>query len=424
MPDALNIRAEIRKAREQGYFDLSQLKGRYSREQLGDLLNELDRKHIPREPPGRALGRLEEEMVRTSVSTRVDMRTARSIINSLRTGTVPPCDLTPLSVGRQRLGRQMVEDLTQVAEDSARVRFLNAAYGAGKTHSLWLLAETAFRQNFAVSFVTLNPRTCPLHSLLTVYGAILDGIRTSGTRGEPGLQRVLDRWIDIVNRDGQDVARDRIRQLAPHFVTALAEYAGARLNPIRPNPERQLFLLNYLSGRRVLRRDLSKLDISHIIDNANALATLREITILIRQLGFRGLCIFLDEAESVLSFSRFAQVDEGYRNLLRIVEAGPGLRSCYFVYAATPVFFDGYAAYWGAAASIQPAHIYELDRLSRDEYVELGERIAGIYSVAYDRSAAVEKLHAVATPLAEEANDVGTFVRAVVAILDRERRGG
>ncbi len=306
---------------------------------------------------------------------------------------------------------------------SPRVRFLDAAYGAGKTHSLWLLAEAAFQQNFAVSFVTLSPGSCPLHSMLAVYGAILNGIHTAGSRDQRGLQRLLDRWMEIVQRDGPAVAQNHIRQLAPYFVTALAEYAGARVNPIRPNYSRQTLLLDYLSGKRTSLRDLRSLEIDYEITDENALATLKDVTRLVRQLGFRGLCIFLDEAESVLSLNRTQHVDRAYLNLLRIARAGPDLRNCYFVYAATPGFFDEYAAHWGDSAVIDPSHIYPLERLSDDEFRQLARRISVICGKAYNHSLPIERVEAVAAQLPALTTDVGGFVRSVVAILDRERRG-
>src|SRR5262245_58145631 len=180
--------------------------------ELGALHIELGRRGIPRRAPANPAEMLQQ-------------RDAVKIINALRLGTVPQCDLGTLSVGRAVLRQRLSDDLRTVGRGSTRVRFLDAAYGAGKTHSLWLLAEAAFQENFAVSFVTLSPGSCPLHSMLTVYGAILDGIHTAGLRDQRGLQRLFDRWIELVQREGPVAAGERIRQLAPYFVTVLAEYA-------------------------------------------------------------------------------------------------------------------------------------------------------------------------------------------------------
>lgn len=412
MAGPLDIQAIARAAAARGYFSLDLLKGRQWRpEELRALYDEVSRQHIPLESP-------------PDPAENLDVRDGVQIINALRHGTVPQCDLSALSVGRHMLRKRLTDDLQEVGRGSPRVRFLDAAYGAGKTHSLWLLAEAAFRQNFAVSFVTLSPGTCPLNSMLAVYGAIVNGIHTAGSRNQRGLRRLLDRWIEILQHDGQAVAQNRIRELAPYFVTALAEYAGARVNPIRPNHSRQDLLLEYLSGKRTLLRDLRALGIDHHITEANALTTLKEVTLLVRQLSFRGLCIFFDEAESVLSLNRAPQVDQAYQNLLRIVRAGPDLRNCYFVYAATPGFFDEYAAYWGESEAINPTHIYPLDRLSDDEMMELAKRISIIYGKAYDHAVPLQKIETIGQLLSSRTSDVGSFVRNVVTVLDRERRGG
>lgn len=410
MARPLDIEVIVRRAAGRGYFGTDLLRGCHvTPEELRALHEELVRCRISREPP-------------PDPTERLSQRDAVKIINALRHGTVPQCDLSALSVGRTALRQRLSHDLQDVGYGSPRVRFLDAAYGAGKTHSLWLLTEAAFQQNFAVSFVTLSPGSCPLHSMLTVYGAILNGIHTAGLRDQRGLQRLLDRWIEIVERDGPAVAERRIRQLAPYFVTALAEYAGARVNPIRQNYSRQTLLLDYLSGRPVPRRDMRTLGIDHQITEESALTSLEEVTRLVCQLGFRGLCIFLDEAESVLSLNHARRVDQAYLNLLRIVRAGRDLPNCYFVYAATPGFFDAYAAYWGDSAVIDPAHIYHLERLSDDEFLELARRIAALYEKAYNRVVPGEGVRAVAAHLPARTTDLGGFVRSVVALLDRERR--
>ena len=405
MPDPLNVQAEIRAAEERGYFDLGLLKGTFAPHQLQVLFRELDQRKIPRQAP--------QDVMQPAV--------ARTIINALRRGTVPQCDLTALSVGRVSLRRRLDLDLEEVGRGSARVRFLNAAYGAGKTHSLWLLAETAFRQNFAVSFVTLSPTECPLHSLLAVYGAIVAGVHTNESRQRRGLETLLDRWIEIIRQDGTHTAHRRIGELADYVVTALAEYAGATRNPVRPNYTRQQLLLRYLSGRHCLRRELRPLGLQHVVDESTALAELKQITLLVRHLGFRGICIFLDEAESALSFSRWQHISKAYQNLQHIVEASTDLQNCYFIYAATPSFFDTYRTYWQDDAAIAASAVYTLDALTMPEYRELAERITGIYGKSYGQAAPLEKVRLAAGSLAENTDGVGGFVRTLVAILDRER---
>jgi hypothetical protein len=407
VPSDLDVQAVVQAAKKRGYFDSSLIRGSYTPDQLRTLFHELDRRKIPRETP--------EE--------RMDRGTALKIINALRTGTVPQCDLSALTVGRTALRARLTTDLHDVAEGSTRVRYLDADYGVGKTHSLWLLADMAFRENFAVSFVTLSPTSCPMHSLLAVYGAIVDGVQTSTASDGRGLEHLFDRWIEIVQRDGRSLAEQRLRQLAPYVVTTLAEYAGATHNPVRQHQERQMLLLNYLAGKRCPRRELRNLGITHLIDDTTALPTLEQITVLVRHLGFRGLCIFLDEAESVLSLSRGNLTNQAYMNLYHIAKVGPYLQNCFFIYAATPSFFNDYASYWPDQAVIDASTVYNLEPLQPEEHIELAERICGIYGKAYDWLAPVDQIRQI-VPRITENGGVGALVRILVAILDRLRSGG
>lgn len=413
MTKKFDIEGVIEAARIAGYFDMGLLKGQFTQAQLRDLFAQLRKRGIPTEPPQQP-------------EALLDRRTALTMVNALRTGTVPQCDLTPLSVGRTNLRGRLISDLGEVANGSPKVRFLNAPYGSGKTHSLWLLAETAFREGFAVSFVTLSRSSCPLNSMLSVYEAIVNGIHTNESRKHRGLERLLNRWIEIIQSDGKEAAQRRVAQLPGYLVQALAEYAGATCNPIQQNHARRLLVLDYLAGKRCSRPELRGLGLTKSIDEASALKVLEDLTILVRQLGFRGLCIFLDEAESVLSFGQGTRsAYQAYANLCQIVQTGPLLRNCYFIYAATPGFFDEYTEYW-PAEPIKDSHIYPLEPLSESEYFLLAERICRIYGKAYGVQVPVQKVTEVAKPLLQVLNangsgSVSDFVRSIIAILGREK---
>jgi hypothetical protein len=205
-------------------------------------------------------------------------------------------------------------------------------------------------------------------------------------------------------------------------VAALAQYADATLNPVRPDPAKAAAILAYLSGRKSLVRDLRALGIGQQITEDTALTTLTDLTRLVRDLGFRGLCVFFDEAESALSFGTI-RTAQAFQNLYRLVQKAPSLPNCYFIYATTPSFFDSYRGYWPEDKPIADSHIYALEPLSLDEYVELAGNICAISSRAYDWNAPHEKVRQLVKPLVDETRDVGRFVRSLVAVLDRSRRG-
>lgn len=99
MARPLDIPAIVRAAAERGYFDTDLLKGRHVTPQERRALDdELGRRRIPREAP-------------PDPAEKLDRRDAVKIINALRHGTVPQCDLSALSVGRSALRQRLTTDL-------------------------------------------------------------------------------------------------------------------------------------------------------------------------------------------------------------------------------------------------------------------------------------------------------------------------
>ena len=172
----------IKQANDRGYFDFADFPGlKLSFEQLKEISNLLKKKKIP-------------FRILSSI-TNPTQQEALHIVNSLRKGVPPPVDVTNFSVGRKNLMDRLSKDLQTVAQGSSLVRFMNADYGYGKTHSLYLLRETAFNLEYVVSIITLSQNSCPIHNFMAVYDQIMWNLRTREERNKPALENVLDSSI-------------------------------------------------------------------------------------------------------------------------------------------------------------------------------------------------------------------------------------
>ena len=150
----LDLSKIIRRVREKGYFDFANFPGLIlTLEEFKELSRLLEKDGIP----------LGSEV--TDDNKELSQREAIQIINSLRKGIPPSSNVAAFSVGRGNLLDRFRKDLQSVGGGSSQVRFMNADVGAGKTHSLYLLRENAFRQGFVVSTVTLSQSSCPLYDL-------------------------------------------------------------------------------------------------------------------------------------------------------------------------------------------------------------------------------------------------------------------
>src|SRR5579862_4924577 len=83
-------------------------------------------------------------------------REKSAILNSLRAGVVPRIGLHHLQVGRLDEIKAVLNDLTQIEEGGAAVRFIIGRYGAGKSFFLNLCRMAALKKRFVVAQADLT----------------------------------------------------------------------------------------------------------------------------------------------------------------------------------------------------------------------------------------------------------------------------
>ncbi len=412
MEGIVNFSEIIEQAERRGYFAFVDFPGlKLDHKEVKLLKETLKKKNIPFKHKGSA------EIFR--VLPNYSKADAAQIITALRKGVPPPIGVSRFSVGRQKLVDRMRNHLNGVASGTSRVCFMNADYGLGKTHSLYLLREIAFYQGFAVSIVTLSETSCPIHDFMTVYDKVMWNLRTQEQRSSPALENVLDRWLQLIRDLGEERARHLIMMLPDNLKSALNAYYESQ-SPIRPNEEKRMLVLDYLSGKNIYLRDLKRFDINVRIDSSNALLMLGYMSSLFRNLGYKGICILFDEADPIHSFARYDHQDEAYRNLFRIIRNSQQSAHCYFLYATTPTFFDNYLSYWPSKNKISDNDVFELERLNVTELRELGSNIHQIYCVykGKERSDSTDQLLWELPSKPGFSDSIGNFVRRCIGIMD------
>lgn len=364
-----NLNDIVAEAKRKGYFAFEDYpKLRLNCQEMLELNRMLIKKNIP-------IGPQDDQKP-------VSSKQAIEIINSLRRGIPSPDGTSYYSVGQEELISEVKSDLSKIGEGKSIVRFLNADIGEGKTHTLYRLREIAYQHDFAVSIVTLSQNSCPLYDFMTVYHDIMWGLRTSDQRSRPALTNIFDRWVDDIRRLDVSKIYDIVQnQLPPTIRDFMAAYVDAS-NLIRPNEIKRQQIIKFLGGEKISKRDLRIIGINSSIDSYNALKILSEVSIAIRFIGFKGICIFFDEAESIHSFARSTDKDKAYSNLQQIIKQSQMFPHCYFLYATTPSFLNSYDNGWIRQLYTKP--FLTLENLDVGKRQEIGEKIIDLYSFAYE----------------------------------------
>lgn len=361
---------------------------------------------------------------------------ANNVIKKLRDGVPSKDDVSLFAVGHRDLFEYFERALGEITEyDMQGIKFIQADYGHGKTHFLYLLAQLALHRNFIVSIVSLDRRKAPLNKLEMVLPLIMGNIMTPNA-SQGGLARILQEWARSVqgldsNSILQQIDEDEgLQLLFPDFRMKLSEYARSYNRPEGPNHQACLLTENWFRGEGTPSKRVKSVS-----------SFLSAFVQLVRHLGYNGFVAMLDEAESITMLSRITNRDQANENLRQIID-NQDMEGFYFVFASTPSFLDpdddrgakSYPALWrrisdplgNIGQSALDKVIIELPPLSEDEFTELSKRIKFIYEIAQGRQLPqVEEEHL--RSLAEYVQmrtdrSVRTLVRSTVALLDEARQ--
>ncbi len=302
---------------------------------------------------------------------------ADEILDALRRGTVPESALDAFAVGLEPYRDTLRAELQQCATGRGRFKAVRGEYGTGKTFFARWFQSLARDEGFATSEVQISETETPLHRLETVYRRLIEHLMSAQSQ-RGALRSIIDGWFysleeEVVARDGDCTEKklleatealmgERLRAIerqAPAFGACLRAYRRAVADA---NEDLASGLIAWMSGQPNVAASVKRAaGIKGDIDHFGALGFLQGLLLILRDSGFSGLVLVLDEVETLQRVR--GDVREKSLNALRQfmdeIDAGrfPGL---YLMITGTPAFFDG------------PQGVQRLPPLAQRLHVEFG----------------------------------------------------
>ncbi|MBI4491975.1 MAG: DUF2791 family P-loop domain-containing protein [Chloroflexi bacterium] len=303
---------------------------------------------------------------------------------------------------------------TFIAQGGSAFKMVVGVYGGGKTHFLYCVRDLAWRRNFAVSYVSLSPNQSPFHQLEAVYRALAHGLVPPLapdellSRYDRGLPSFLKAWYAQKLREyherGLAGPARRVEFLQdldalqgmenPNFSKAIKAASRALLEG---REEDFAEAGQWLTGDGFDRRTHGRFGIFQPLDRTTAFPMIRSLAQWVRQLGYRGLVVLLDEAERVPSLSA-RQREQHLSNLRELIdECGHTSFQGVMLFYAVPDenFLEGRTQIYEALKQrvdtvfedFNPTGVkIRLDDLQAepvDFLCQVGEKLADVYEVAY-----------------------------------------
>ncbi len=350
----------------------------------------------------------------------------REIIGALRKGTVPQRGLDFLAVGLQRFETVIAEELADVAQGSAVFKAVRGQYGVGKTFLVRWVQESAKKEGFATAEVQISESETPLHRLETVYRRAMEQLSTPDCF-LGAFRSVLDGWFygleeDVLaegNIDPQDqrslaqradeLLEQRLAEITratPQFASALRAYRSSQRAGDHPVAEG---LAGWLAGQPHVAASIKReAGVKGEVDHFAALSFLRGLLLILKDSGYSGLVLVLDEIETIQRVRSDVREKglNALRQLIDDIDSGrfPGL---YLVITGTPAFYDGPQGIQRLEPLAQRLHVdfqtdarfdnpravqLRLTAFDHDRLVEVGTKVRDLFAADCDAPERVRRL--------------------------------
>ena len=265
-------------------------------------------------------------------SPQVKRRERDSIIQALRAGVVPKLGLRHIQVGRAREIEELVRDIERIGEGGAAIRFIIGEYGSGKTFFLNLIRLIALEKGMVVVSADMAPDR-RLYSTggqsRSLYAEMARNISTR-TKPEGGaMASIVERFAsqavraaEMNDREPGEVIREKLAHLEEltggyDFATVIARYwEGFETG----DEELKSAVLRWLRGEYTTRTDARKaLGVRTIVDDTNVYDQLKLLALFVREAGYRGLVVSLDELVNLYKLAASQARKSNYEQILRIL---------------------------------------------------------------------------------------------------------
>lgn len=272
---------------------------------------------------------------------KLSKRDSNAILRSLMGGVVPTRGLEHIAVGREPELAALTEDLDTIKEGGASFRVLMGRYGSGKTFLGQMLREVALQCNFVVMQAELAQNARFSGSAgqgQMLYRALLASTSTLVRPEGNALAALLERWLsDLQQKVGSE---DGVGQFEPEFQKRLEERIDESLHQLEgmihaydfskvirtyleghleADDARKDAAMRWLRGEYTSTREVRReLGVSVLVGGTGWYNYLRLLAGFVRQIGYRGLILFIDELDNLYQLSNPASRKNNFERLLRI----------------------------------------------------------------------------------------------------------
>lgn len=254
------------------------------------------------------------------------------MLQSLRAGVVPRRGQHLVQVGRSQEVSALISDIARIADGGAAFRLVIGEYGAGKTFFLHLVRLIALQKRLVTVHADLAPDR-RLHATggqaRSLYSELM---RNAATRSKPdggAIAGVVERFVSSALQEAresettpQSAIRSRLDALSDFTGGyAFAEVVAAYWRGHDSGDEQiKSDAIRWLRGEFATKTDArAALGVRTIVTDASVYDHLKLMALFVRQAGYHGLLVCLDEMVNLYKLAHTGARKANYEQILRVL---------------------------------------------------------------------------------------------------------
>ena len=285
--------------------------------------------------------------------TAIKRRERDAIVQALRAGVVPKLGLRHIQVGRVREIEELVRDLDRSCDGGAAIRFVIGEYGSGKTFFLNLIRLIALEKGMVVLSADLTPDRRLQATGGQARSLYAEMARNASTRTKldgGAMGSIVERFASQAVRKAKSTGREPvvvIRDTLAHLQELTGGYDFAEVIARywegfdTGNEKLCSAALRWLRAEYSTKTEARMaLGVRTIINDANIYDQLKLLASFVREAGYKGLLVSLDELVNLYKLTSSQARKGNFEQILRILnDVLQGTTSHLgFILAGTPEF--------------------------------------------------------------------------------------
>lgn len=276
-----------------------------------------------------------------------------AIIQSLRAGVTPRSGLQHIQVGRSKEIEALLKDIEKIKEDGTAFRLIIGEFGSGKSFFLQLIRMIALEKGLVTVHADLSPDR-RIHATggqaRSLYAELMHNLSTRTKPEGNGLVSIVERFITEVRKEA-DKTSETVDSIITKRLNHLNEFVGgydfASVISLywqgheSDNEQLKSDSIRWLRAEFSTRTDAKKaLGVRNIIDDANFYDYLKLMSLFVKQAGYQGFLVNLDEMVNLYKLSSSQARVSNYEQILRILNdcLQGSAQNIGFILGGTPEF--------------------------------------------------------------------------------------